>query len=95
MLKFIKIALKLKKEHKQDYNGFKLHPLNTVMLLAGGQGALNLGFQLTLFHPRRADYAHRISVCPPGFENLTTSLKHKMRDLKIQLYKISKGQTKS
>ena len=23
---------------------------------------------------KRADYAHRITACPPGFENLTTSL---------------------
>ena len=31
-------------------------------------------FQFTLFQPGGADYAHRITACPPGFENLTASL---------------------
>ena len=48
------------------------------MPLVGGLGALkptrNLGFQLTLFQPGGADYAHRITACPPGFENLAASL---------------------
>ena len=45
-----------------------------MMPLAGG----NLGFQLTLFQPEGggADCAHCITACPPGFENLTTSLHH-------------------
>ena len=29
---------------------------------------------LTLFQPGVADYAHRITACPQGFENLTESL---------------------
>ena len=37
------------------------------MPLAGGL----LGVQLTLFLPRGADYARRITDCPPGFENQT------------------------
>ena len=44
------------------------------MPLAGGQGR-NLGVQLTLFQPGGgADYAHHITACPPGFENLAASL---------------------
>jgi hypothetical protein len=47
-------------------------------MLLGGQGGLeptwNLGFQLTLFQPDGADYAHLISLSPPGFEILTASL---------------------
>ena len=34
----------------------------------------DLGFQLTLFQPGEVDYAHHITACPPGFENLTASL---------------------
>ena len=35
----------------------------------------NLGLQLTPFRQREewVDYAHDITVCPPGFENVTTS----------------------
>ena len=33
-----------------------------------------MGFQLTLFQPRGADYAHCITACPPRFENVTTCL---------------------
>ena len=42
--------------------------------VSGWDGWANLGFWLTLFQPRWADYAHRITACPPGFENLTASL---------------------
>ena len=46
--------------------------------LVGGQGGLkptrNLGVQLTLFQPGLADYAHHITPCPPGLENLTAHL---------------------
>ena len=49
------------------------------MPLAGGLGELsptrNLGVQVTLFQPGGADYAHHITACPPGFENLTASLR--------------------
>ena len=49
-----------------------------VMLLAGGQGVFqptqNLGAQLTLFQPGRADYAHHITAYPHEFENLSTTL---------------------
>ena len=41
----------------------------TVMPLASG-----LRVHLTLFQPSGADYAHHITDCPPGFENLTASL---------------------
>ena len=34
----------------------------------------DLGFQLTLFQPGEVDYAHHITACPPGFENLMASL---------------------
>ena len=44
-----------------------------VMPLADGQGGLypirNLGVQLTLLQPGRADFAHHITARPPGFEN--------------------------
>ena len=47
----------------------------------------NLGVQLTLFQPRGADYAHHITDCPTGFENLKASLyvldKSKQGDLFI------------
>ena len=46
--------------------------MQAVMPLAGGQR--NLGVQLTLFQPEGADYSQHITPCPPGFENLTTSL---------------------
>ena len=36
--------------------------------------AKNLAVQLTLFHQGVADYAHRITACPPRFENLTVPL---------------------
>ena len=29
---------------------------------------------VTLFQPRGTDYAHHITDCPPGYENLTASL---------------------
>ena len=52
--------------------------MNAVMPLANGQGRLyptrNVWFQLTLFQPDGADYVHRITAFPPGFENLTASL---------------------
>ena len=35
---------------------------------------MDLEFQLTLFPTRGTDYAHRITACPPEFENLTASL---------------------
>ena len=35
----------------------------------------NSGVQLTLLQPQQEDYAHHITVCPSGFENLTASLK--------------------
>ena len=38
------------------------------------QWCRNLGAQLTLFQPWGADYAHHITDCPPGFENLAASL---------------------
>ena len=31
-------------------------------------------FQLTLLQPGGPDYAHHITACPPGFENLVASL---------------------
>ena len=41
----------------------------------GGQPTRNLRVQLTRFQPRGvADYAHHITDCPPGFENLMASL---------------------
>ena len=44
------------------------------MPLAGGQGG-HLGVQLTLSNQgRRTNYAHHITACSPGFENLTASL---------------------
>jgi hypothetical protein len=52
----------------------------SVMPLAGklgGQAHPDFGFRLTLFQPGEgggADYAHHFTICPPGFENLTTSL---------------------
>ena len=56
----------------------KTFEIVTVMTLASGLGGLkntrNLGFQLTVFQPRGVDYAHHITACPPGFENLTTYL---------------------
>ena len=56
---------------------------NKVMPLAGGLGWLqptrNLRFQLTLFQSGEADYAHRITACPPGFEKLTASLQYKQQ----------------
>jgi hypothetical protein len=45
-----------------------------VLPLVGGQGGLNLGFQLTLLQPGGADYAQRITASPPRFENLAASL---------------------
>ena len=55
-------------------------PHGTVMPLAGGQGGLyptwDLGVQSSLFQPRGADYAHHITACPPGFKNLTGSLRY-------------------
>ena len=39
-----------------------------------GPGGGDLRVQLTLFQPGGADYAHHITACPLGFENLTTSL---------------------
>ena len=51
---------------------------NPVLPLVGGQGGLqptrNLGVQLTLLQPGRADYAHQITASPPGFENPAASL---------------------
>ena len=48
------------------------------MLLAGGLGGIhpawNLIVQLTLFQPGGADYAHHITACTPGFENISTPL---------------------
>lgn len=38
--------------------------------MEGPLAVINLGVQLTLFWPMGADYAHHITPCPPGFENL-------------------------
>ena len=51
------------------------HPAHPVMPLAGGQGGLNLGVQLTLLQPRGADYAHHITASPLGFENPAAALR--------------------
>ena len=46
----------------------------------GGQGGGHvrpppvLGYQLTLFGPRGADYAHHITTCPPIFSDYAASL---------------------
>ena len=50
---------------------------NAVMLLVGGLVGFptwNLGVRLTLFQPRGTDYAHHITDCPHGFENIKASL---------------------
>ena len=47
------------------------------MLLAGGLGGQahpEFGVSANLIPTRGTDYSHRITACPPGFENLTTSL---------------------
>ena len=49
-------------------------PAMSVMSLSDGQGTWNLGGQLTLFQQGGQIYAHHITACPPGFENLTASL---------------------
>ena len=50
---------------------YSLYPVNNVMPLVGGQKRLkpilNLGIQLTLFEAGRADHAHHITACPPGY----------------------------
>ena len=49
----------------------------TVMPLAGGLGGLahpEFGSSVNPILTRGADYAHHITACPPGFENLTASL---------------------
>jgi hypothetical protein len=40
----------------------------------------NLGVQLTLFQPEGTDYAHHITACPPGFENLTAYLSSEFKN---------------
>ena len=44
-----------------------------VMLLTGGQGP-EFGVSVNPILTKGADYTHRITPCPPGFENLTASL---------------------
>ena len=46
------------------------------MPLAGGQGGLHpeFGSSVNPIPTRGADYAHHITACPPGFENLTAPL---------------------
>ena len=44
------------------------------MIPGGLKPTRNLGVQLTLFQPEGTEYAHHITACPPGFENLTASL---------------------
>ena len=46
--------------------------LLAVMRLAGGQG--DFGSSVNPIPTMGAIYAHHITVCPPGFENLTESL---------------------
>ena len=52
-----------------------------VMLLAH----LEFGVSVNPIPARGADYAHRITACPPGFENLTTSL-HKTDSISSSSY---------
>ena len=50
---------------------------DAVMPLAGGQGGLahpEFGSSVNPIPTWGADYAHHITACPPGFENLATSL---------------------
>ena len=44
------------------------------MPVAGWLGWLEFGVSVNPIPTRGADYAHRITACPPGFENLTASL---------------------
>ena len=53
--------------------------MNTVMSLAGAWAGwalahLEFGSSVNPIPSWGADYAHHITDCPPGFENLTTSL---------------------
>ena len=62
-------------------------PLQTSLGGPGGRlcPPINLGVQLTRFQPEGADYAHHITACPPGFENLMASLYSNLLVFRIRM----------
>ena len=75
---FLSVSTTSWKEQESSKSSYIRRRRNGIaeMPLADGLGG-HLGFQLTLFQSKGVDYAHQITVCPPGFENLKTSLEWK------------------
>ena len=62
-------------EHSLEWGLFEWGILHTTPVML--KPTRNLGFQLSLFQPGGADYAHYTTACPPKFDNLMTSLHYK------------------